>query len=86
MRDRTELLDQVIELWGRVDRGELKLKDLQAYEKIVKIFNQMAEADFTTAKAELVRAKAWHEVEDLVPSLPAGEEREPLALVGNVEV
>lgn len=77
MRDRVELLEQVIALWDRVDRGEIKLKDLQAYEKIVRLYGLMAQADLTTARAELARAKAWSEVERFIP-LPEGEGREAL--------
>jgi hypothetical protein len=80
MRERMELLEKVLELWDRVDRGEIKLKDLQTYEKVIRLFNLMADADLTTARAELARAQAWAEIESMVPQLPDGEERRPPAL------
>lgn len=86
MRDRAELLEKIIELWDRVDRGEIKLKDLAAYEKILRIFNLMSQSDLTTARAELLRARAWTEIEKSVPLLPPGEERDPPALAEDASV
>ena len=73
------LLSRVFDLWDRADRGEISASDLKKYKQIVEIFYRLSLSDESLAKADLIRARAFTEMEQSA-SLPAGKE---LKLVEN---
>ena len=82
MSDPQELLDHVLELWDRANRGELTTKELRTYESLVKIFNMAAGADLSMAQAQSFRTKTAIESDSYMREQAALEEgSKPLALV-----